>query len=684
VWPRESIAPVHLFPELAAISRRLWIRDLLGTTTVVVPGTVVVWLLLAGAGAPRPTAAAIATIIAACAAIAWLVSRRVHRSTHAAARAVERAHPESRNLVITAEELARHPERARPWILDRVLAEAANITRAIRPSDVVALRGSALMMLISTAVALSIPFAFDGTVTVVRDAVQQGGTESQQVREEISIEAIVDAPAYSGEPRRTLRNPERIEALQGSRIGVFVRGAGEWRVRVGAQPLEVRRSSEGARVDLTLGESGYLAIEPVDSGASAAKRLVPLTAISDRAPSIRLESPGKDLLLPDPKPVVGVTVSATDDFGLQSLELRYTTASGSGERFEFQEGTVPLEIATESDRAWRARARISAAALGLAPGDAIIYRVVGRDRRPGDAGIASSDTFFIEIVGPGQVAVEGFDLPPDTDRYALSQQMIVLKLERLRARERSLDRGTLESEASNIAAEQRAVRANFIFLMGGTVEDEEQEAEHSHEIQEGRLQNTARQEIVAAIQHMGRVERELALVSTSSALPPARAAVDALQRAFGRNRYFLRTLPSRSRVDFSRRLTGDLSRAEDSTREVRPHPQDRSISAARALVARLLDLAPSVRAGSAQPRALTALAEEALAADPAAQEWQAISKSLLMLRDALSRDEAERTMRLNAAVAATAAVAARDAVGMRSLDRGNGALRSAWAEERRR
>ena len=145
--------------------------------------------------------------------------------------------------------------------------------------------------------------------------------------------------------------------------------------------------------------------------------------------------------------------------------------------------------------------------LGLAPGDAMIYRIVGRDERPGEAGLASSETFFIEVAGPGQVALAGFELPPDRERYALSQQMIVLKLERLRAREQAIDRATLEQEVGNIAAEQRAVRANFVFLMGGEVEDEEAEAEHSHEIQEGRLENTARREIVDAIQHMGRSKR---------------------------------------------------------------------------------------------------------------------------------------------------------------------------------
>ena len=50
-------------------------------------------------------------------------------------------------------------------------------------------------------------------------------------------------------------------------------------------------------------------------------------------------------------------------------------------------------------------------------------------------------------------------------------------------------------QAGLIAAEQRSVRANFIFLLGGDVEDEEEEAAQSTEISEGRLTNTARREI---------------------------------------------------------------------------------------------------------------------------------------------------------------------------------------------
>ena len=295
---------------------------------------------------------------------------------------------------------------------------------------------------------------------------------------------------------------------------------------------------------------------------------------------------------------VPLRATASDDFGLQSFELRYTKVSGTGEQFEFEEGSLPMGVSRESEVAWKGSAEIAVAALGLAPGDALVYRVVARDRRPGDAGLASSDTFFIEIAGPGQVALEGFDMPPDQERYALSQQMIVLKIQRLRARERTLGRAALEEATAAIAAEQRAVRSNFIFLMGGHVEDEEEEAERSSEIAEGRLQSSARKEINAAIDYMSRAEQGLTAVNTGAALPPARAAADALQRAFGRSRYILRSVPVRSRIDPARRLTGELSAAADWRREPEPATLDRETREARALLSKMLELASTLRAGT--------------------------------------------------------------------------------------
>jgi hypothetical protein len=282
------------------------------------------------------------------------------------------------------------------------------------------------------------------------------------------------------------------------------------------------------------------------------------------------------------------------------------------------------------------------------------------------------------------VALEGFELPPDRERYALSQQMIVLKLERLRARERTIDRTTLEQEVANIAAEQRAVRANFIFLTGGTVEDEEEEAAHSHEIQEGRLENTARREIALAIQHMGRAEQGLAAVNTGAALPPARAAVEALQRAFGRNRYFLRTVPVRSRVDPSRRLSGNISEAAGWRRELFPVSDDETDVRTRRLLARVIELSPRIVDATLPPAAMTAIAEEAISIDPASTEWQAIAKHFLDLRDAKQISASSRKESLDRVAGAIARILRQHANVLAPRESGADAIRSAWQDSRGR
>jgi hypothetical protein len=687
VSPRELTALDTFGARLSSISRRLRLVEALRALSVAAPVGGVIDFVLRRQGLSSMAAGATALVVVAAVVVIWMFRTSSRWTAQAAAKAIESAQPASRNVVVTAEELSRYPDRARPWVRERVIDQATAIAGTAPPSAVVPLSRSLALSVISATVAIVLASGIAGrAVAAVQQRAQDhpsAGVPTTKVVG-LSIAATITPPSYTGEPAKTVRNPDRIDAVQGSQLRLTIDGGDAWRVRFSTDAVTVGRTGDSSIVDLPLTRSGYLAIEPAAAdGSQARRRLVPVTVTPDRAPTIRIEAPGKDLLLPDAKSTIAVAASATDDFGLRSLELRYTRASGSGENFEFQEGTIPLDIAHDSNRAWKARAVIGLTQLAMGPGDAIIYRVVGRDGRPGDAGLAVSDTFFVEIAGPGQVALEGFELPPDRERYALSQQMIVLKLERLRAREKSITRATLEDEIAGIAAEQRSVRANFIFLMGGHVEDEEEEAAHSDEIQEGRLENTARKEIVTAIQHMSRAEQGLAAVSTAAALPPAKAAVEALQRAFGRNRYFLRTLSVRSRVDPSRRLTGELKDASDWKRDVPPAVQDAQSVAGRRLLERLIELSPAVRSNTVEPQVLTTLAEEALGVDPSVSEWQAISKSLIQLRDGGNATADERSKLLAKTVTLVTAMAQRNTLATRPSDRANNALRGAWAEERR-
>ena len=256
----------------------------------------------------------------------------------------------------------------------------------------------------------------------------------------------------------------------------------------------VARDARGHFVQrLELRRTGFVAIA-ADTGG---RRLIPIVVSADALPAVRVTAPNRDLVFADANQRVAFEVRATDDFGLRSLSLQYTKVSGSGEQFEFQERRDPA-VARPGKRSRLARngAR-SLTALDLKEGDMLVYRAAAADARPG-GGTAISDAFFIEISRLGVAAGDAFTLPEQETRYALSQQMLIIKTERLNARRATMNPADVQEEALNLAVEQRMIRAEFVFMLGGEVEDEEVEAEQSTELQAGRLENRGQRDVRAA------------------------------------------------------------------------------------------------------------------------------------------------------------------------------------------
>lgn len=618
---------------LDAAARRLQVRHALHG----VAGGAVVAAILSGLVISRGGGLSAAGSVGGIAAVMVLVGYlwRMHGCRVPARVAIEAEsqRPELRNLLITAEELLRNPHRTRAWIRHRVFDDAARVLSNGTRTSERRLTGS--MIAAVTAVVIWVAALGGVHRPAVESVRERVAVALMPPSGDVVVRATVTPPPYSRGDVRTLTNPERIELLEGSRLQLVVSGAGDRvRIRLGTSELSAIRESGRSTIETTVTASGYLAIEP-EAGSSATRRLIAVAVTTDRVPSVKVDAPGRDLLLADASQRIPIRATAADDLGLRTLELRYTKVSGTGEQFEFVEGSIPVTISRQSETEWAGASEIALGALGLETGDSLVYRVVARDGRPGNYGLGSSDTYVVEIAGPGQLALAGTDMPPDQDRYALSQQMIVLKIERLRSRESGMARDALQEEFENLAAEQRAVRANFIFLMGGHVEDEEAEAEQSHEIQEGRLENRARRDISAAVRHMTIAERGLAAFSTPASLPPARAAVEALQRAFGRSRYILRAMPVRSRIDRSRRLSGELRAASGWLRDADPGPDRSAPSRARALLGRLRELTSA--GGEADHAALVRLAEEALTVNPGSVEWQDVAARLTRGETAAAR-----------------------------------------------
>ena len=626
--------PTPLDAALGAVVARIRLRHALRACEAGLIGGAVAVLLVDLVKTSVVATTAIAVSAAGACAAARYLRLRAQQTRAAAARATELSHPDMRNLIVTAQELIAFPDRTPPYMRDRVLAEAARRAGSVDPARAVPLGRDAAAAAIGAVVLALVLGIRATTIPVAGRAPAPAGTQAAPLAAgEFTIDLA--APSYTGRPAVHLRNPASVDAWAGTEAAIRVPSGAGARIRLNGAEVAVTADGVARAV---LDQSGYLAI---DTGAI--HRLLPLSVTPDRAPAVRITAPAKDMRLATTAVTIPIAAEAVDDLALRSIELRYTVVSGTGEQFSFTEGTLPAVLRKGSDQSWRLDTTLSPSQLKLEPGDALIYRAVAADRRPGDAGVASSDTFFVEIAGPGDVALAGVEMPPDKERYALSEAMIVLKIERLQARENGMARPALVEAAGTIAAEQRAVRANFIFLLGGEIEDENVEAETSSEIAEGRFANQARQEIVKATVLMGRVEHALTAVSTKEALPLAREAVKALQRAFGHSRYLLRALPSRARIDPARRGSGDVASASDWIRALAPPASDPRTEAARLALRDLIAVARTLEEGGPQGRRteeasaqLSGLAERILAMAGGAPDLQPAAREVIAARDALS------------------------------------------------
>ena len=634
--PRTADSRAVVVSAIGAVARRARLQALLEGLA---------WAIVAGALSASVAAAAIAGAIVV--AWRWRESRRP-----AIVRAIERAFPASRNLFFTADELDTGRLTTTEAMRSRVFADAATVARGVDPRAVaplyrIAIAGGAAAAAIAIAVPRW-PRQFSKAVAIVRPS---RGSPAPSIDGRLRITATIQPPEYTGLARTTEVDPAQVRAVEGSTLTIAVDSQADrvTAIHDGASAVLPRGGDRRFTYRAALTKTGFLIV----SAGERASRTIPIVIAPDALPEVRLTAPGRDLVYSGGNPSIAFDARATDDYGLRSLALRYTKVSGSGETFEFQDGEIPLDVTRATPREWTGRATRSIDDLNLKDGDMLVYRAVATDARPGD-GSGSSDAFFIEISRRGVAAGDAFTLPEEETRYALSQQMLIVKTERLHQRRAELGAGELSDAALNLAVEQRMIRAEFVFMLGGEIEDEEVEAQRSTELQEGRLENRGQRDVRDATIAMSRAEKLLTGASTGDALVAERAAVAALQRAFARSRYILRAPGVRSQLDPARRLTGSLADAAGWRRSVAEAPPNRR-------AALLQDLLRGI-AGVGSPPAEAAsrarvLAGEAIRIDPESAALRQTATELQRAADA--QDQETRARALANALAAAGGEARR-------------------------
>ena len=617
-----------------ASRRRATIALLRASTVAIAVATIVVLVLwLAGTLTPStlPIVAAAAVVLQIALAI---VTKNQHASLIDAAKAIEQRAP-SRNLVVTSAELLHHPPPLKPHIVELVHAHAANRARDINVDRLFAVRGSWVMFVAAIGV-----YGCTSVLLAGRPAPARIARAAAPVAARISrVDAVVLPPAYTRKPPVTLLDPTEIRALAGSRVSLnIVSGADRLGIETMAGTQTISRDGSGVlHVDIAADRDGFVALAPIaGSERQTSKRLIALVVDADQAPLVRIDTPGRDLFVASTNESIPVVVSSTDDIGLADLRVTYTTVTGTGEDFTFHEGELPLQLTRTDGQHWNGTATLALNRLSLSPGDTVVYRAIAKDVRPGAASI-ESDSFMVHLSAPDRAIVGGFTIDDDFNRYAISQQMVIVKTERLIAQRPRVAAAAFLDQATEIAAEQRRVRAEFVFMMGGETEDlnaladtldETAEAARETDLAAGRLQNRGAIDLIFATRHMSKAALSLGEPDTTTALKEERAALTALQRAFSKDRYLLRTLSSQQQLDQSRRLGGKFA---DLARDARPSAapaESARLTALRSALASLAALAADP-AGSADQRVAAAVfAQKLLAIDPASSQLRDVAASL--------------------------------------------------------
>jgi hypothetical protein len=630
--------------QLALLQRRLRLASLAAAVIPAAAGSALIatGLMLAGAS-NRATRVGAALTFAVTAIAAGVVFWRRWTAARVAAYAESRT--TLHNIVITAQEIAsmRHPAIGSA-VRDEVLREAASRLQMALPAIAVSLpRALILPVLMVAAAAVFLTWLPTGVPATTPGQQTARATAAPSLAAG-QLRVIVAPPTYTGRPIETAIDPAVVTAVEGSRIRIeTARSAG----RVSLSQLEsagtpaFREESNLWVAEFSPAESVALVVTYSDLPRDIGTRVLQVRVEPDARPAVRIRTPARDLLFADSAGVVPLEIEAQDDIGLQWLRLRYTRVSGSGETFTFEEGDVPLDVNRSSDTAWQARGRITLPALKLGDGDTVVYRALVADGKPGADPVAS-ESYLIEIGRLAGAASTGFAVDEERDRQGLSQQMLIIKTERLHADRSRLTPAALLEQSRMLAVEQRMVRAEFVFMTGGEVADEVEEAEHAHELAEGRLENQSQVELLTAIREMSRAEARLNAADTATALQFERAALRALQRAFDRRRYLLRTMPERTRIDPARRLSGERAEARPSPRDAVAHPADAVVGRARQAMAALS--VEMSRFRGVDPAAAAVI----LRVDPSSERLQALAARLAAAATRESRrtvaEEAQREL----------------------------------------
>ncbi|MBC7369193.1 MAG: hypothetical protein H7343_20695 [Undibacterium sp.] len=298
----------------------------------------------------------------------------------------------------------------------------------------------------------------------------------------VGVALGISPPAYTGHAARGVKELD-VEVEEGAAVKWEISVEGEMRT------LGLELGEGGGRVELAReGPGVFSGAKKV--AATALYRLVgtladgsrweppalhALRVIKDQAPVITLAEPAAARTeLAAVGPVV-VRVLVKDDYAVSAAQLIATVAKGSGEGVKFREQAMAFDAMSGEGGARTFEKTFDLRQLGLERGDELYFYVTATDNRQPTPNHTRSETRFITIKGPEQVAVtggrgtRGVNLVPE---YFRSQRQIIIDTEKLLAEKATLSAVEFRRRSEDLGIDQKLLRLRYGQFLGEEFEPE--------------------------------------------------------------------------------------------------------------------------------------------------------------------------------------------------------------------
>jgi hypothetical protein len=229
--------------------------------------------------------------------------------------------------------------------------------------------------------------------------VESGGVRSEVFKLTVvdlpfvkQLDLVLNFPAYSRMPARTIEDGGDVAALKGTVVTVTARLSGRARaariVFADGRKAEMKAAGSDFVGALTVtGDTSYFVeLTSADGEVYRGSNEYDVTALEDAPPTVSFERPGRDTKATNLEEVF-TQARAEDDFGVASIELLFSVNGGEEQRVNLQ------ELSRDAARSLTGTHTFFMEEYRLKPGDFISYYAKARDA----ASETTSDIYFIEV-----------------------------------------------------------------------------------------------------------------------------------------------------------------------------------------------------------------------------------------------------------------------------------------------